>query len=132
MTSKLVPTRSMSSRRQLVLEAIRRHFRAVGGSPSHREISDQTGVGRRHIGLWLDELQAEGMLTYERAHARSIVLTDRCANLSDTELHLACAARGWTVTEPPVTAAPLLDAYPIDPRVPDYGLPLLERLDDIA
>jgi DNA-binding GntR family transcriptional regulator len=118
----------MSCRRQLVLEMIRRHFRAVGASPSHREISEGSGVGRRHVGAWLDHLQAEGLLTYQPRRPRSIVLCDRMANLSDTELHLACAGRGWTVVEAPARAAPLSHAFPVDPRVPDYGLPLLDAL----
>lgn len=120
--------RSMSSRRQLVLEAIRRHFRAVGAAPSYREIADTTGIGRRHVRPWLDQLQRDGLLTFIAGQPRSITLTDRMANLSDTELQLACASRGWTVVKPDVHVAALAAAYPVDPRVTDYGLPLLEAL----
>lgn len=129
MTTALTPSRSMSSRRQSVLEAIRRHFRARGASPSHREIAEATGIGRRHVGAWLDYLQAEGLLTYRSRAARSIVLIDRMANFSDTELRLACAGRGMIVTDTPLPA--LVDAYAVDPRVPDYGLPLIEALQHI-
>jgi SOS-response transcriptional repressor LexA len=89
----------MSSRRQSVLEAIRRHFQARGASPSHREIAEATGIGRRHVGAWLDYLQAEGALYYKRHSARSIVLIDRAANLSDTEILLAYFSRGLTIPD---------------------------------
>ncbi|MEN2749245.1 helix-turn-helix domain-containing protein [Sphingomonas sp. T9W2] len=126
--TKLTPSRSMSSRRQLVLESIRRHFRAVGASPSHREIAQETGLTRQHVGRWLDELQAAGVITYTPGRARSIVLVDRAANFSDAELHLACAGRGWTVTEPALSVQPLATAYPVDPVVPEFGLAALDAL----
>lgn len=124
---RLTPSRSMSSRRQLVLEFIRRHFRAVGASPSHSEIAAATGLARQHVGGWLDELQAAGLITYQRGRPRSIALVDRMANYSDTELRLACVGRGWTISLPP-TATPFADCYAVDPVVPDYGLPLLDAL----
>lgn len=112
-----------------MLEAIRRHFRDLGASPSHEEIARATGLQRQHVGYWLDKLQAAGFLTYRRGVARSIVLTDRMANLSDTELRLACVGRGWSVVEPRVPG--LSESFPVDPTVPDFGLTLIEALKHI-
>lgn len=131
----LVPRRSMSSRRQLVLEMIRRHFRAVGQSPSHTEIGEATGLKRQHVGRLLDELMTAGLLTYQRGRPRSIALVDRTANLSDCELHLACIGRGWTVREPPTQALALTVTYPVDftrpEDVPEFGLTLIDALKHI-
>jgi len=123
-----MPTASMSSRRQKIIEAIRQHFRALGQSPSHREIAAATGVQRQHVGAWLDILERDGLLTYERGVPRSIRLIDRSACLSDTEIEMACALRGWTIVKPPIALAA---AYPVSTDVPDYGLPLLEKMRDI-
>jgi SOS-response transcriptional repressor LexA len=119
----------MSSRRQLVLEAIRRHFRAMGQSPSHGEIAEATGLQRQHVGRWLEELQISGLISYSRGRPRSIVLVDRLANFSDTEIRLACAGRGMILTSTPVPA--LADAYAVDPVVPEFGLQLLDALQHI-
>lgn len=121
----------MSSRRQLVLEVIRRHFRALGQSPSHNEIAESTGLKRQHVGGWLKELQAAGLITFTPNRARSIVLVDRMANFADSEIEAAAHARGATIVWPPVIA-PLAEAFPVDFDVPDYGLKLLQEIDDIT
>lgn len=125
---RLVPTRSMSSRRQLVLESIRRHFRVLGQSPSHREIGDATGLSHQHVGKYLVILRDEGLIDFIPKVARSISLIDRGAMLSDCELELICAGRGWTVIKP---AVPIAEAFPVDPVVPDYGLHALAILNQI-
>lgn len=125
----LIPSRSMSSRRQTVLEFIRRHFRSVGSSPSHAEIAGATGLRRAHVGRWLEELRAAGLITYTPYQARSIVLVDRMANFSDSELRLAAAGRGWTIIDTPVPA--LTKIFTVDPVVPEFGLHLLDQLEHI-
>lgn len=125
---RLAPTRSMSSRRQLVLEFIRRHFREVGQPPSHTEIAEATGLKRQHVGKHLVTLREAGLIDYEHGRARSITLVDRGAMLSDCELELICAGRGWTVRRPPV---PIGEAFPVDPVVPDFGLHAIAALDHI-
>lgn len=126
--SRLAPTRSMSSRRQLVLEYIRRHFREVGQSPSHKEIAEATGLERQHVGKHLVTLRETGLIDFQRGRARSITLVDRGAMLSDCELELICVGRGWTVLKPVV---PISDAFPVDPVVPDFGLHAIAALDHI-
>ncbi len=126
--ARFAPTRSMSSRLQIVLEAIRRHFRTVGQSPSYREIAASTGVQSQHVGQYLAKLRDAGLINFERGRARSITLVDRGAMLSDCELELICAGRGWTVSKP---AIPIGEAYPVDPIVPDYGLHAIAALNHI-
>lgn len=125
------PTRSMSSRRQLVLEFIRRHFRAAGASPSHAEIAGATGLRPQHVGRWLVELRDAGLITFTRRQPRSIALVDRLAMHSDLELELACHARGWTIVRPVPSVAPLAEVYPLDPDVTDLGLTLLDAIKHI-
>lgn len=126
--ARLVPTRSMSSRRQLVLEYIRRHFRQVGQPPSHGEIAAATGLRRQHVGKHLAKLRDDHLITFEAGRARSIALVDRGAMLSDCELELICAGRGWAISKPVV---PIGEAFPVDPIVPEYGLHALEALKHI-
>lgn len=95
--SDLRCSRSISSRSQRVIEAIRRHFRDTGGSPCHREIAARVGMPRQHVGAVLTKLQRAGALTYSAGRSRSITLVDRAGMLSDAELELACHARGWQV-----------------------------------
>ncbi|WP_230770662.1 LexA family protein [Sphingomonas sp. Leaf4] len=127
--TKLTPSRSMSSRRQLVLESIRRHFRAVGASPSHGEIAQATGMKRQHVGRWLDELQDAGLICYSPGRARSIVLVDRAANLSDCELQLACAGRGWAVSKPAPVVQPIASAFSVDTTVAAFTTDLIAELE---
>ncbi len=131
----LKPSRSMASRRQAALEAIRRHYREVGASPSHEEIGQRIGLEKQRIGKIVRDLAKTGVLSFTPGVARSIVLADEGANLSDAAIDLICLARGATVNWPKSLTVALVAAYPIEPdpaeSVSDFGLPLLEALRDI-
>lgn len=124
----LACSRSISNRHQRVLEAIRRHFRDVGASPTYREIEARSGVRAKYIGGSLGFWQRRGALTFTAGKSRSIQLVDRSAMLSDSEIELAVIGRGGRVVWSylPVFA----DAFPV-PVVDDdqdYGQALLDRL----
>jgi DNA-binding transcriptional ArsR family regulator len=123
----LIPDSTSPAHR--VLTAIRQYRREHGGSPSHSEIARRAGVYRQRVGGHLKRLREAGLLTYTRGAARSIALADPLANMSDVDLELACLARGWRVDKSQVPALP--DAFPIDARVPDWGLPALDALKHI-
>ena len=120
--------------RQRVLDAIRWYFRAYGLSPSHSEIAKLACIAVKRVLRYLKELQAVGLLLFTRGAARSIVLVDRCANLSDEEMERGCHARNWQVIKPPPEAAPLNAVFQISPDhdgVANWGLKLLDKLSDI-
>jgi SOS-response transcriptional repressor LexA len=96
-TLSLLPSAARASTKQRVLEAIRQHFRDTGMSPSFREIGFRVGIAAQRVGPHIQALQIEGYLAYLKGTSRSIVLVDRAANLSDTELRLGCVGRGWTL-----------------------------------
>ena len=95
----LLPTPARASTKQRVLEAIRQHYRETGMSPSFREIGARVGIAAQRVGPHIEILEEEGYLSYRKGAARSIQLIDRAANLSDTEIRLGCAGRGWTIVE---------------------------------
>lgn len=106
-------SRTSSSRRVLGLEFIRRYFREHGSSPSHGEIAAGLGMAKRRVGPMIEEWAQAAVLTFTPKRGRSIVLVDRAANLSDSELELACRARGWTIRKSPLPM--LTDAIPAVP-----------------
>lgn len=118
----------MSSRHQRVLEAVRRHFRDVGASPTYREIEARSGVRAKYIGGSLALWQRRGALTFTAGKARSIKLVDRAAMLSDAELELAVIGRGGHVGWSPLPA--LADAFPVPAAGADcdFARELLDRL----
>lgn len=109
-----------------VLTAIRQYMAEHGGSPSYGEISYRARVPRQKVGGYLRRLQDDGYLRYTPHGARSIRLIDVCANISTDQMVLALAGRGWAAIPPRVPA--LAESYPVDPRVTDWGLPLLDSL----
>ena len=130
MTRKtLTPTPSMSSRRQLVLTAIRQHFREVGRSPSYLEISIRVGIEPRHVKPHLKQLQSDGLITFRDRAARSIALVDRTANLSDDEIEVAVHSRGWQLVKSVVPV--LAQVYPLDTVEPEVAA-LLSQLDHVT
>lgn len=112
-----------------VLTAIRIYRRQHGRSPSLGEIARQASVRRQHVGRYLVRLQIAGLLVYDRHAAEPIMLTDPTANLSDIDLENGCHGRGWTVikSRAPAVAA----AFPVDSVVPNWELPLLDKLGQI-
>lgn len=124
-----IPVPYTSSACDRVLTAIRLYRREHGRSPSLGEIARRASVRRQHVARYLIRLQVGGHLTYDRHAAEPIVLVDPAANLSDIDLENGCHGRGWTVTK---SAAPeLAAAFPVDPVVPIWELPLLDQLKHI-
>jgi hypothetical protein len=112
-----------------VLTAIRTYRRQHGRSPSLGEIARRASVRRQHVGRYLVRLQIAGLLVYDRHASEAIILTDPTANLSDIDLEAGCHGRGWTVIK---SAAPeMASAFPVDPLVPNWELPLLKKLSQI-
>lgn len=104
-------TRVVSNRHQRVLEAVRRHFRDTGASPSYREIEARCGVKKKAVRGSLDYWQRRGTLTFTPGKHHSIELVDRAAMLSDAEIELAVIGRGGHVTWSALPA--LADAFPV-------------------
>lgn len=119
----------MSSRRQLVLTAIRQHFREVGRSPSYLEIGVRVGLEPRHVKPHLKQLQADGLITFRDRAARSIALVDRTANLSDEEIEVAVHSRGWQIVKS--TVPMLAKVYPLDTVEPEVAM-LLTQPDNVT
>jgi len=120
------PTRI--STRARVLEAVRWYFRATGMSPSFSEIGLRAGVPKQRVGRYLDELQRDEYLTYEKGEARSIMLADPGANISDADLLSAALGRGWVVKMPTPAAAAVGEATPVELAMPDWASDLLRKV----
>ncbi|TVV75559.1 LexA family protein [Sphingomonas solaris] len=114
---------SSRSTSQRVLSAIRAYFADHEIPPSHQDIAERAGIASKRVQGYVEKLAAGGYLTYTRRVGRSIQLTDRLANYSTDDVRRACAARGLSIVS--------LDPAPIVEGVADWGLPLLDKLDDI-
>jgi len=119
-----------ASAQQRVLAAVHRRFRSLGGAPSYRELSTDTGIGVSDIRRVLKRLEQDGLLHCSPG-PRSIKLVRRGAMLSDTEVALEAAARGATIHWPIAPAAPLAAAYPLDDQQTDCPLDLAALLGEI-
>ena len=97
MTAHFAPPRIGTKAR--ILEAIRHYFRVSGMSPSFSEIGSRAGVSKQRVGRYLDELQRDEYLSYIKGEARSILMSDPCANISDVDLLAACIGRGWIIVQ---------------------------------
>ncbi len=121
-----IPVPYTSSATDRVLSAVRAYRREHGRSPTLGEIARRALVKRQHVGRYLGRLQEAGYLVYDRRAAEPITLIDPAANLSDLDLENGCHGRGWTVIK---SAAPaVIASYPVDPVVPKWELPLVEKL----
>ena len=89
-------TRGASARQRLI-EAIRRHFRDYGGSPSYAELEAETGILKRHLARLLREIEADGLIILLIGIPRGIRLPRRAEMLSDSELQLEARARGFAM-----------------------------------
>lgn len=111
-----------------ILAAIRLYYREFGASPSHGELERRTSVKRQHVPRHLKRLQDQGYLTWTPGEPNSIVLAMAGDGLCDLDLESACHARGWAIDR---SRAPVLvEAHPLLPGVPKWGVSLLQRLDD--
>jgi hypothetical protein len=119
------------SRSQRMMEAVRRHFRTYGASPSHTELAVATGIARNAVGTVLRQLAAADMIGISLGKGRSITLPDRLAMFSNAEIELAVVARGGAITWPASAVAPLLDAYRVEPGTDCslFAMDLLAQID---
>ena len=115
-----------ASTRQRVLAAIRQLFRDNGYPPSHDEIAQLAGIATKRVQRYVEMLAAEGFLTYRKRVARSILLINRGAMLSDAELRLANAERSWTIVESPLRQ--FGDVYKVEVATSDPDADLIEQL----
>jgi hypothetical protein len=109
----MILTRGFSMRQRMI-EAIRRHFRDYGGSPSHTELHLAVGIRRNEVGRVLRQLAGDALIGLQLGVARGISLPDRTEMLSDCELELAIRARGGSVKWPVAAVRALPAAYHVD------------------
>jgi hypothetical protein len=88
---------TMTNRRLLALEFIRRYFCEFGGSPSYNEIAAHLGVQTQRVGRILAQLEAAGEILRTPGIPRSIRLPDRTDELSTAEIRLILQRRGFAV-----------------------------------
>jgi SOS-response transcriptional repressor LexA len=112
------------------MEAIRRHFRDYGASPSYRDLNAATGIATTDIGRLLRKLAKLGLIILHMGRARGIELPDPTDMLSDSQLELINLARGWTVVKPQSAAQPLVAAYPVESGT-DFQLPVEDLIAQI-
>ena len=116
-----------------VLRMLNRWFRQSSIAPSYREIGYFASVSVSRVRTYLDQLEGRGHLTHQPGVERSIVLADRCANISDDELIRALHGRNMAVIIPPVAAAALGEAFPVDLASGSTALEgALEQLNNIS
>ncbi|MBW6524435.1 MarR family transcriptional regulator [Sphingomonas sp. RHCKR47] len=124
-----IPVPFTTSATDRVLSAVRAYRREHGRSPTLGEIARRALVRRQHVARYLKRLQEAGYLVYDRRAAEPITLVDLAANLSDLDLENGCHGRGWTVIK---SAVPnLTTSFPVDPVVPNWELPLVDKLQHI-
>lgn len=117
-----------------VLAAVRWWFRKTGRSPSFGNIAELATIHKGRIRRHLDALQAEGFLTHTPGVARSIVLVDRGAMMSDAEVIALAVGRNLVVGHPIEIGVVLGNAIPADTREVGTDCPLsdlLAKLDEV-
>lgn len=129
--ARLTPRDTMSAPVR-VLRMLNQWFRQSSIAPSYREIGYFASVSVSRVRSYLDVLEDRGHLAHQPGVERSIVLADRCANISDDELIRALHRRNMAVVVPPTIAAPLGEAFPVEPTSgTDCIADLIDRLGDI-
>lgn len=120
----LLPTRLMTSRRLLALEAVRRHYSAYGCSPSFSELGTAIGVPAQRVSAIVRDLVRTGQIGHTPGRPRSITLPDIATMLSTSQLLLLLQARGLLVQVMPATMAAegLANVFPV-PIVTESTLP---------
>lgn len=129
---RLVPT--MSSRKLLALDFIKRYFADWGYSPTLGELASFLSVSTKRAHDLVHSLAVAKMIEHEAGKPRGIRLPDRGAELSEADVLLRLSAMGWTIGQgarmllPPGTVdgpAPAPDANPAVPGL-SSAFPLLD------
>lgn len=116
-------TATRSSRKQAVLEFIKRHFAERGASPSRSEIAAGLGTSKARVSAHLNRLAMEGQIFRTPGKHRGITLPEPGAEISQGDALRVLRHIGWTVDA---------DALRLDmPAVPNSNLPLIPDLDHI-
>lgn len=90
-------TREMSSRKLIALDFIKRYFARWGYSPTLGELAAGLGVSTKRAHDLVHQLAIERMVEVTAGKTRGIRLPDRREELSEADVLLSLAARGWTV-----------------------------------
>lgn len=94
-------------KRDDVLGAIRKLTAQLGGSPSLREISAETGVSIATLHSYLDKLQDEGAIEWQKKTHRSITLRNAPGTLPPSLTSQPVAPPVPPVVAPPIQVAKL-------------------------
>jgi hypothetical protein len=119
---------SMSSRKLLALDFIKRYFARWGHSPTLGEIAAVLEVSTKRAHDLVHRLAAEKMIEVTAGKTRGIRLVDRAEELSEADVLARLSAMGWTIGDgSQVIQPPLGQAYPLTEK----GLPELPILDHV-
>lgn len=135
--ARLSPT--MSSRKLIALDFIKRYFARWGHSPTLGEIAAAMDVSSKRAHDLVRQLAAEKMIEHVAGKTRGIRLVEKAEELSEADVLARLSALGWTVgdgarlIEPPPGcppgAEPNAKACASGAPLTDKGLPLLPILD---
>lgn len=90
-------TRTMSSRKLLALDFIKRYFARWGHSPTLGELAADLGVSTKRAYDLVHQLSDERMIEITSGKTRGIRLVDRTEELSEADLLVRLAALGFTI-----------------------------------
>lgn len=118
---------SASSRKLQALDAIKRYYAQWGHSPTLGELSALLGISAKRAHDLVHQLAVSKMIEHQRGKARGIRLLDPLDGLSEADVLVMLARRGWVVGK----AGRILDpdlgtVFPVPegPLPPDLSAPL--------
>lgn len=116
-------TATRSSRKQAVLEFIKRHYAERGASPSLNEIAAGLRTSKARVSAHVRQLALDGLITRVPGKHHGISLPDPAEHISQGDALRALRNMGWMID---------IDALHLDkPAVPNSSLPLIPDLDHI-
>jgi hypothetical protein len=127
-------TRTMSSRKLLAHDFIKRYFASWGQSPTLGELAAELGVSNKRAYDLVHQLADERMLEVTAGKTRGIRLIDRTEELSEADVLVRLARSGWTIAaggnvlQPPVVELDHV-ADALVATLTEKGLPPLVDLD---
>jgi hypothetical protein len=104
--ARLTPT--MRSRKLQALDFIKRYFAQWGESPTLSELAAELGIGVKYAHELVGQLSRELQIKVVKGKKRGIVLIDRGEQISEADVLLLLAQRGWTIKAGALTATPPL------------------------
>lgn len=127
---RLCPT--MSSRKLQALDFIKRYFAEWGQSPTLGEISAALGVSTKRAHDLVSQLARDGLIAVMGGQTRGIRLLHPALELSEADVLVLLASRGWTIANGGQTLQPPDDVDPLRATaeaLTEKGLPGIPHLD---